>query len=227
MPDFTPPTLPDELLARRLTVVVRSTFDLSDAETSALQGRLGDSFVSHTTFRQALSYKDGSAELRGVIGIHERKERQEELFSTTPSARHWVHFSLSFTEGVKGTTHIEGTWDRTAHALAEVVSPKAAEVEAFWSLPKQTAAFKVALPIPLLGDIPGFSEIQGVRLVQLDPDRNGLELYSLILNHHRDQATFQVVTALDSHSGADVLTRALDVSLSIATLAFDRVEPHA
>src|SRR6476620_4073019 len=104
MPDFKIPTLPSNLQAGGLTLSVRSTFDLSDYESEVLQQSLGDSFFGHTTLRDYIQYGKGAGEIRGTIGSHEGRERQEDLFEETPTQRNWVHYTLTFTEGARGTS---------------------------------------------------------------------------------------------------------------------------
>ncbi len=222
MPDIETPILPDHFVGGSLLIAVRSTYDLTEAQGRALEEALGRA-ERHITFREYVPFSGRTAEIRGLIGIHRSRRVQGELFQPSVGYRRWVHTNLTFTQGVlRGETKGE-EWDEIYNLLLETAGPQPAEAEVFWSLPRAKTAFKVALPIPLLGDLPGFSEIQGVRLVQPDATSEKAELYSLILNHHTDRATVQVRFGMDVHLGQDVLSRALDQAFAIANLAVDTV----
>jgi len=222
MPDFDTPVLPEHFEGESLRIAIRSTYDLSEAESRALDATVGRSEL-HTTFREYVPFTGRTAEIRGLIGVHRSRGVQEELFHGPAAHRRWVHTDLTFTQGVLPANPKRQRWDEAYEALLEAAGPQPGDVDVFWSLPRARTAFKVALPIPLLGDIPGFSEIQGVRLVQPDPSNLAAELYSVILNHQFDRATVQVRFGIDVHLGRDVLSRALDKAISIASLAVNTV----
>jgi hypothetical protein len=166
----------------------------------------------------------GAAEVRALIGIHEPKAIQGvDLFGHEPRP-HWVHFSVDFVAGIQGRENRTCAWAAVYEALCTILSSRALNVTAFWSLPRSSFTFAVALPIPLQGDIPGFTDIRGVRLAEPDPDNPGSDLYSLILDHYETSASVQVRTTLEDMLSTDLLQKATDRALSIVGLAVGRTQ---
>lgn len=222
MLDFTLPRFPEVVPVLGASLTVRSTSDLMQDEVEALRAQISGEISRHASFRQEVQFAGGKAEFRGVIGIHRVQATAEgDLFQTEPQEKHWIHFQLDLLTGVRPRPHKGDSWDELAHAVSRVLNARPIRVSAFWSLPRDRVTFAVTLPIELGYDIPGFSEIRGVRLAQPDPDNPDDDLYSLILNHSGKSATVQISASFESTFSHDLLTKALDRATAVANFGVE------
>lgn len=226
MPEFVLPVFPDDLPPDRFFVSVWSSFDLSVEEEEGLRRVLGENLLGHHTIREQVEFAGKTAEVRALIGIHGPRPQQETDLFEDASRTHWIHFSLDFTAGIRPRNNQSQMWAVAYEALRNTVSSRVFDVNAFWSFPKDSSTFAVALPILLQGDIPGFTEIRGVRLSEPDPDDPTGELYSLILDHYGNSASAQVRTTLDSDLSGDLLKKAMDRAIAIVRLAVEPIQDH-
>ncbi len=224
MPDFKiPETLPPN--ARFVSLSISETVSIGTAAAASLRSRVttkDDSF--HVAIRQPVAVGDCSSELRGLIGIHglhaAARSRRRSKSSQEKGPRRFIHYELGLRSTSFAKTIESDSWDEAFKAVAEKLGTHSVSVNLSLSLSEETRP-KIQLPIMVSqAEAMGFTEIRGIRLVQVEPKATG-ELYSVIVDRSANgriglSVSTQVEVTLSTESLLIAFTRAM----SIANLTF-------
>lgn len=217
MSHFQIPAFPEGFAAVDYRLDVTTTVTLSAAEFEAAHAELDFSGSAHHAQIAApitdAGWPDGR--LTGVVGLHRRKGKGK----GKRASGGWVHYSLMFDRGA--ITEVDQDWAQTMEVVGRILPRHPARV-IFWAkFPKAAISFAIGTPFQLSAtDVPGFSEIRGIRLVKTIPDvRPDEELYSIVLDRHPEHLTYQVQSPIETLFNDQILSVALGRSFEIAALA--------
>lgn len=152
-----------------------------------------------------------SFEIYSFIGIHSKGG---------PKEGPYAHCELRISQDSRPTNMKSGAdWGALFDGFSREVEEVVWQMSAYWRFPREAAAFGVELPIHLT-DLPGFSEIRGIRLVESDTDTDE-ELYSLILDEYESDRSAQVTMEVELPVDDQLFVTAWEKALSLAGLVVE------
>ena len=228
MPHFTIPAAPEHLPVQSFSLALEKTLAISDEAYAAICHRMGGAAASsHVAIREPVSVGGTSAEIRGFIGLHPRPNEAGEDTDQLQQRSPWLHYSLELRPVRRAEAATEADWQTISSALAEVLGTHTINFSSTVWFERKDVVLAVSLPIELgPSEVPGFSEIKGVRLSKADPENSSEDLYSAIIDNHDKYVYITVTATIESPFDEDVLVRAFDRVSSITDLLVKRVEQH-
>lgn len=217
MPQFELPSRPAGFEANYFRLTVLGQFDLSAEEFEAFAASIGfDGEDFHARLDESEEDSDwGSIAFSGLIGIHKSSADENGV-----GERYWLHYSVDFLRDVGSKPSTSPKWQVAFTALAMELPRHAATVRFFAELRSESVVFAIDTPIPLApSEVPGFSEIRGVRLVKTDPDEPDTELYSIVLDRPGRAATVQIQADVEANLNHEVLATGFDRAMTVMNLA--------
>lgn len=226
MPHFTIPAAPDHLPVQSFSLALENTLVISDEAYNTIRQRTGlGAGTNHVAIRESVEIGGTSAELRGLIGLHPGGEEAGEDTDQTQPDYPWVHYSLELRPARGAESVSEGHWRTISSALAEILGAHTINFSSTVWFQRGDVVLAVSLPIELgPSEVPGFSEIRGVRLSKPDPDDNSKDLYSAIIDNYSKYVYITISATIESPFDKDVLVRAFDRVSSITDLLVKQVE---
>jgi hypothetical protein len=166
--------------------------------------------------------------LTGTVGIHDDTRRRNPQEAADPALtgldlHYWFRLRRGTAES-EAEGEIAAGWEQVVRAVGGVLGTHSADVLLYERRPVSTFVPAVALPIMVKeSEVPGFTEIRGVRLVKLAADAETGELYSVIIDRFGERYYATVRTSLELSLDERILLAAHERARSVAELAFHQV----
>lgn len=220
MPEVRLPAFPDSLATAVVEIEAEHSAYISPEQFATL----GTSFPGgvdgrHAEFREPVTIGGQEAELSGVLGIHNN-------VGEAGAGRPWVHYNVRLRRRrTRASTQNEEGWTQLCDAILRVLGSHSAKVVVSLEIPTDSATPAVSLPIKLSpSEVTGFSEIRGVRLVQVDPAKPESSLYSAIVQQSSSSVSVHAISAAEINSRPEMLNVAWASGLAVARLAVPSIE---
>lgn len=222
MPLFEVPACPPAFPAKSHDLWISGTFEMQEAEYQELllvaaPGETG----AHISVRSVAEICGQPAELYALVGLHSHETSNlapghESFGGRAP----WLHYRVELRTVRRPRERAHPRWEALSEVLSRTVPEHSASLGYFAEFPKGSYIPAVRLPIALdAAEVPGFSEIAGVRLAQRDPENLERDLYSVILDSTGFAETVQVRASTDTGWETGMLTSAFHRATSVIGLA--------
>ena len=229
MSEYRPPALPESIAVEYFSLSLRGDVEISTQHLSRIREASGQTVEEpHLSFQTVLSGPGYTAGVFGLIGVHttsrrDEKAEQQQLSSVDgePLASTFeVHYEFVVRPQVKPSAKSNPHWDALRRSLEGTIPLHSAQVDLLLVADEIEFGFPVSVPLPLNPtDVPGFSEIRGLRLVQLDPENPDVELYYAILDRSGGRRSVQISSPVEVEWTDDILHSAMNHALSIVEIA--------
>ena len=218
-----PPGLSDAFTA----LYVEASYDLTAEEFVPFRPFLGQDSQRHI-WAQRTTERDGHQfSLAAVVGIHDYGadlEFQQAKAADAALTGFDLHYGFRLRRGTGRADKTDAGWDEVIAAVRRMHGTHSVDVVLYQRHETSTVVPAVALPIAVKEtDVPGFSEIRGVRLVKAAPEAGTEELYSVTIDRAGDQYHARIATSIELPLDEEMLVAAHERARSIADLAFHKV----
>jgi len=202
---------------------VEASYHLEPAEFEPLRALLREGATAiHSYLRQTVQAEGQAFVINGLMGIHDFRSQPPPEAASEDYTGLYLHYHLRLRRG-RATDATTPDWAATTGAVSGVIGTNTAEVELLLDHPVGGVVPAVALPIAVKeADVPGFSEIRGVRLAKTAPDGTE-ELYSVVIDRVGDVYRARAETRVQLPLDEQIFTSAYERTRSIAELAFHTV----
>lgn len=232
MPDFELPSQPADLPLRIWNTYVGLFQDLTVEEFDALADKVGEVGESrHASFAEPAAIGGEVGELRGLIGIHDR--RNSKLFAKYAEERQkdkpnytglWLHYDLTFRHtSSPRDPFVDDDWQKLCDALHESLREHTVEANVRVLLSDPGTVLVMTLPVKLGPSATGFTEIRGMRLVQVDEKDPEQELYSVFVDCIGEETTIEASTVVHGRFDNDIMVKGFDAALEVVRLTIREV----
>lgn len=212
------PRLSPKLAGVTQRLEVAATFFMTEEEYRGIlasAGLEGDNI--HLTMSESGDAEYGGGALAGLLGIH-----RETVAPETPDPSRtpfWFHYKFTWTPRPRIAAK-DALWDSAFAAVAPLVPQHPARALLDAEYAANRFDFPVSVPISLAAeDAPGFSQIRGVRLVQVDPAKPTSELYSVVLDRDTEFDHVLIRAHVSTAFDDNILCSAAEQIEAIANLA--------
>lgn len=228
MPSLIVPSLPQAVDPGFRLLSVECSFNLEEPEYKRFKdGVPFEGTTLHVSIGRAVSLDGRALDFSGLIGLHDARGEAYHQGSTSdnPTLTGFsLHYSFALRANSRPTKREDDKWDRVSEIARDLVPVHAADVRYRLSLDEELAVPAVKLPIPLSEtETRGFSQISGVRLVQVDAADPNRQLYSVIIDRYSKHITFDVSVSTEVRFDDLLLKSALERASTVAALAFEPV----
>lgn len=202
----------DESLFTFAHLGVSGTLLLDDPDYDQLRRVLGlteDSY--HLTARRPFAVGSISAEIRSVIGIHAPSKAEPDSG--------YVHLEFEVDPRRNPKEQSVEEWSRALDVMNSLAPAGPLSVQMRLLSP---ATSLLAVSLPLQVQVPGFSEVRGVRLSKSDPNDPEGELYFVALDRFRDRISVYAHTVANLKIEERMLANAAASILPIVGLAITK-----
>ncbi len=221
------PSLPAGLPATFTALHVNVWRDLAAQEFEPLRLFLGRKSQRHIHLCRTFGGDDEQFTVLGVTGIHDYHGNPafEKDAAADPALTGFdLHYGFRLRRGAGPKEETEAGWDEVVAAIGQALGTHSADAVLYERHQTSGVVPAVALPITVKeADVPGFSEIRGVRLVKMAPEGEPEELYSVTIDRVEDDYLTTVVTSIELALDERILVAAYERARSIADLALHRV----